>query len=87
MKYVKYLWAGIVLLLGGFFFERSKAKSAEALTENDASKEQVQAIQADKDKANAGIQSEEEKRADIQKQAEAPQSSTDADLLDFLNKK
>jgi Flp pilus assembly protein TadB len=89
MKYVKYLLAAIGLLLGGFFFQRSKRKSAEALLENQESKEQVQAIEAEKHKTDASLQLEEERREDIKENAENEKAKPviDSDLLDFLNGK
>lgn len=89
MKYIKYLVGAVGVLLGAFFFERSKAKSAEALNENIETKEEVQKLQAIKDVNNASIQSEEQKREDIAKQSsdEKSKPTSSTELLDFLNRK
>lgn len=80
--------AGIVALLGLLFFSNSRRKSAEALLENAKSKEEVNSIESDKQKNNASLQLEEERREDIKKNAEEKSNNpSDSVVLDFLNGK
>jgi hypothetical protein len=89
MKYLKYLLGAIVFLLGGFLFQRSKRKSAEALLENQESRQEVHNLEAQKDTNDASLQLEEQRREDIKKNAEHEENRPvlDSELLDFLNRK
>ena len=83
------LLAALAALLGGFLIQRSKTKSAEALLENQESLQQVATIQAKKEKNNASLKLEEERREDVKKRSEEQSNDTptDAELLEYLNKK
>jgi len=82
-----YLLSIIGALIGGLFFYRTKAKSAEALNENVETKSAVNEIQAgiNKDEARiaveqSNIKDQQEKLADSKKE-----KLDDKSLVDFFN--
>jgi 3-hydroxyacyl-CoA dehydrogenase len=83
-----YLIGIIVALFGALVYTRGKQKTAEAINENVDVKTEVQKNQAEVDKNNAVIASEEEKREEIKNDAsqEKTKSTTDADIINFFNK-
>ena len=85
---MQYLIGVIAVLLGGFIFERSRRQSAESLLTNADSKKEVQDIEANKEKNNASLQLEEDRRNMIKEKSdeEKTRDLLDADLLDFFNK-
>lgn len=86
---MEYLLGAIALLVGGLLIERKKRQSAEALLENQKTKEQIQSIQKNVDVNNASIVVEEQKREDIKKASaeELAKVIAGSDLLKFLNRK
>lgn len=85
---MQYLIGVIAVLLGGFIFERNRRQSAESLLTNADSKKEVQDIEANKEKNNASLQLEEDRRNMIKEKSdeEKTRDLLDADLLDFFNK-
>ena len=77
----------LLVVSGAFFFERSRRKSAEAIVDNQEVKDKV--VELDKQKAsNDGqLESEEVKRADIQKEADAKKADNSDDAVDFLKRR
>lgn len=73
---MEYLFGVIAILAGLFVFERSKRKSAEAVSNNVEVKEKVQQEQGKMDKVDAKLELEEAIRAQLE-----------ADLKNQLNRK
>lgn len=82
--------AGIVIaLVGWLLYERNKRRSAEALNDNQESKEKVTEIQKEIVKNEARNEVEEEKRESLKEtldKAKNEEVSTD-NILDFFNRK
>ena len=79
---------GIIgILVGGFLYQRSRANNAQALNENIKTKEELNELDKTIAKNDGLLQSEEEKRAELEKQAqdEKAKEVTQEDLLKFLN--
>lgn len=78
----------LAALLGALLIQRSKTKSAEALLENQESLQQIAKIQAEKEKNNANLQLEEQRREDVKKQSKEKIDDTPTvdELLEFLNR-
>lgn len=76
----------LLIATGAFLYEKSKKDTAEAINAEADTKDKVAELQKNVDVNDAKLQSEEEKRAEIKKEADAAKSNTD-DPTDFLNKR
>jgi hypothetical protein len=85
--YWDYILAGLVAILTlAFLFEKSKKDVAEGQVAEQKTQEQVAALQSKVDVNQGQITAEEEKRAEIKKEADATKSDN-TDATDFLNKR
>lgn len=84
---MEYLIGIIVALLGGFFYQNSKRKTAEARNENLDTKEKLNDIEKDRAKNSGLLESEEEKRKELEKEAANAKVATDTivNIVNFFN--
>lgn len=81
---IETLVALIVGLVGAFLFQRSKAKSAEALNDNLEIKENLLEKQKEVVKNQGLIEAEEQKREEIKNDEKNP---TLIDIADYINRR
>lgn len=90
---MKKIWGYIVgaftLIIGLFFMERSKRRSAEALNDNAEMKEKVQEKQGKVLENNAELKAEENLRAKEKESLESKKNEdlSTSNLVDFFNKR
>jgi len=90
---MKKLWGYIVgaftLIIGLFFMERSRRKSAEALNDNIETKEKVMEKEKKVMENNASLKSEEELRSKEKESLESKKNEdlSTSNLVDFFNKR
>lgn len=86
---MNYLIGIIVALVGGFFYQRSRANSAEAITQNTETKEQLNTIDSSISKNDGLEAAEEQKQADLKNQIDTNKIIENSleTIVDFLNKK
>lgn len=77
----------LAILTGAFLYERSRRKSAEAIADNKEMLDEINKGDQQLSKNNGSLQSEEEKRNEIAKQADDRKSDTSESLADFLKKR
>ena len=84
---MQYLIGIIVALIGAVLFQSSKKKSAEALLENQSTKETLAALDKDEQKNKGLIEAEAQKQADAKSDAESEKAKnvTNQDIIDFFN--
>jgi len=77
----------IAVLTGAFLYERSRRKSAEAIADNKEMLDEINKGDQKLAKNEGQLESEEEKRNEIAKQANDRKSDVDESLSDFLKKR
>lgn len=87
MEIILSLLGVLGLAVGAFLFQRGRANNAEALLQNLETKQELNTIDQTIAKNDGLIQSEEQKRSELEKQAqdEKAKEVTQEDLLKFLN--
>jgi phage shock protein A len=87
MSLVTILFGIIAALLGGFFLQKNKKDSAEALLQNQETKEKLTKVDESIAKNDGLAAAEDYKRKQLEQQAneEKAKNVTKDDLLDFLN--
>lgn len=70
-----------------FLYERSKLKTADALADNQEDLKKINDIEKQISSNDGKLDSEQSKREEIQKEADAAKSDGSTDATDFLNKR
>lgn len=81
---------GAVVALGGvFLYQLIRSKGSEALLQNNATKDQLNAINKDVSKNDGLLEAEKEKRDQIEKDLQEKESYNESkdSILDWLNNK
>jgi len=87
-QYGGYVQGALILILGGaFLFEKAKKDEAEAAVAEDKTLAAVKVDQQQIAGNDAQLASQEQTRAQIQKDADAAKSDDATDASDFLNKR
>lgn len=84
----KFLAALLFILTGAFLYERSRRKSAEAIADNKDMLDKLNVGDKEKAANDGQLQSEEQKRQEIRKEAdETKENNNDDDAAEFLRKR
>lgn len=76
----------LFILSGAFLYERSRRKSAEAIADNKEDLDKINELNKQISSNDGKLEAEEEKRKQIEKEAEDAKSKDD-DVSEFLNKR
>lgn len=87
MDLLTILFGVIAALVGGFFYQKSKKDSAEALLQNQDTKKALNELDKTVAKNDGLLTAEEEKRKQLEKDLEAEKAKdvSQKDLTDFFN--
>ena len=87
MGIIEILFGVVIALVGAFLFQKNRANNAEAILENNDTKEKLNEVDKGIAKNDGLLAAEEEKRKELEKEAEEEKVKElkEDELLEFLN--